>query len=265
MRALFVTPLVGPSWSSPAAAKATLWALLPALLLGCPSPTGNPYGDKKATPAPQVGADDPRVATKDGELYTQKTIERAQERSPSESPTNEPGLGSGRPDETNGVCRLFAPKEPHPQCCQGELGFDVETVRKACGYDVYLGESFRHSCGYFFHSEQGPRWLRLSKLPEASPAQAAEHHDRKLTESLGAKYSPSTPVPGVEGAYWSRHEGYRWAFLPGWENARQLSWESSSCSDEGIIEVMKQIVAAQPAPPKAERLGLVPKARMAPT
>jgi hypothetical protein len=245
--------------------KATRWALLlPALLLGCPSSTGNPYGDRTPPPPPQAGADDPRVVAKDGELYTQKTIERAEERSP--GPEKAAGLGSGRPDETNGVCRLFAPKEPQPQCCQAEVGFDVETVREACGHDVYLGESFRHSCGYFFHHEEGPRWFRLSKLPETSPKQAAEHHDRKLTETLGAKYSPSTPVPGVEGAYWSRHDGYRWAFLPGWDNTRQLSWESTSCSDEGIVAVMKQIIAAEPAPPQSERLGLVPKARMpAPT
>jgi hypothetical protein len=228
--------------------------------MGCPSSTGNPYGDKPATPQPQVGADDPRVAMKDGELYTQTIIDRAEERAPSAD--DEPGLGSGRPDETNGVCRLYAPKLPHPQCCNAELGFDVETVRAACGYDVYLGESLRQSCGYYFHHEEGPRWFRLSKLTETSAKQAAEHHDRKLTEALGAKYSASTPVPGVEGAYWSRHEGYRWAFLPGWDQVRQLSWEGVSCSDEGIVTVMKQIVAAKPAPDHAQRLGLVPKARM---
>lgn len=243
---------------SPKGATRSAWIAL--VLLGCPSSTANPYGDKPPTPQPQVGADDPRVVVKDGELYTQKTIERAEERSPGSD--EEPGLGSGRPDETNGVCRLYAPKLPHPQCCNAELGFDEETVRTACGYDVYLGESFRQSCGYYFHHEAGARWFRLSKLDEVSPAKAAEHHDRKLREALGDKYSPSTPVPGVEGAYWSRHEGYRWAFLPGWEHVRQLSWEGVSCSDEGIITVMKQIIAAKPAPPHTQRLGLVPKARM---
>lgn len=229
------------------------------LLLGCPSSTANPYGDKPPSPKPQVGADDPRVVVKDGELYTQKTIERAEERSVGND--DELGLGSGRPDETNGVCRLYAPKVPDPQCCNAELGFDVETVQAACGHDIYLGESFRQSCGYYFHHEEAPRWFRLSKLTEVSAAAAAEHHDRKLRESLGDRYSPSAPVPGIEGAYWSRHEGYRWAFLPGWDNVRQLSWEAVSCSDEGIITVMKQIIAAKPAPPNTQRLGLVPKAR----
>lgn len=250
----------------PFASPSTLLApasLACALLLGCPSSMADPYAEQKATPTPQVGADDPRVVVKDGELYTHKTIERAEERSHDDDA--QPGLGSGRPDETNGVCRLYAPKLPHPQCCQAELGFDVETVRAACGHDLYLGESFRQSCGYYFHSEQGPRWLRLSKLAEASPRQAAEHHDRKMAEALGAKYSPSTPVPGVEGAYWSRHESYRWAFLPGWDEVRQLSWQDVSCSDEGIVTVMKQIIAAKPAPEHAQRLGLVPKARMEPS
>jgi hypothetical protein len=244
--------------------RSSLWASsLTALLSGCPSSAGDPFEANKPSPQPQIGADDPRVAVKDGELYPQATLERAAERSPGS--TDAPGLGSGRPDETNGVCRLYAPKEPHPQCCEAELGFDADTVRAACGHDVYLGESFRHSCGYFFHHEQGPRWLRLSKLPDPSPAQAATHHDRKMTELLGTAYTPSTPVPGVEGAYWSRHEGYRWAFLPGWAEVRQLSWEAASCSDDGIVAVMKQIIAAKPPPPHAQRLGLVPKARMAPS
>jgi hypothetical protein len=243
-------------WSSP-------WPLsLLVLLLGCPTSTGDPYGEKKAVPQPQATADDPRVASKDGELYTQKTIARAEERSAGTD--DSPGLGSGRPDETNGQCRLYAPKLPHPQCCEAELGFDVETVQAACGYDTYLGESFWHSCGYYFHHDDGPRWLRLSTLAETSAKAAAEHHDRKMAEALGAKYQPSTPVPGIEGAYWSRHDQYRWAFLPGWEHTRQLSWEDVSCSDAGIVQVMAQIIAAKPAPPHTQRLGLVPKARMAP-
>ncbi|MCX4239991.1 hypothetical protein [Paraliomyxa miuraensis] len=241
-------PLRFPSWL----------LLLPVLLPGCPSSTSNPYGDKKAPPAPEVGADDPRVVVKDGELYTQKTIERAEERMRDDGI----GLGSGRPDETNGECRLFAPKLPHPQCCKGEFGFDVATVSEACGLPTYLGESFRNSCGYYFHHDEGPRWFRLSKLPETSAKQAADHHDRKMAESLGERYQPSTPVPGVEGAWWSRHENYRWAFLPGWDNVRQLSWEDASCSDEGITTVMAQVIAAKPAPDHAQRLALVPKARM---
>ncbi|MCA9711976.1 MAG: hypothetical protein KDK70_39435 [Myxococcales bacterium] len=230
-------------------------------LLGCPSATGNPYGAKKEQPPPpQVSPDDPRVAEHDGELYTQKTVERIQEKSRNDE--DQLGLGSGRPDETNGKCRLYAPKLPEPECCKGELGFDVETVQQACGLDVYLGESFRFSCGYYFHQGNDTRWLRLSMVPEATAKEAAEHHDRKMTETLGDRYQPSVPVPGIEGAWWSQHEQYRWAFLPGWDHARLLSFTDDACSDEGIKKVMAQIIAAKPAPEGAPRLSLVPKARM---
>lgn len=242
--------------------RAPPWLLLPLvpLSLGCPADTGNPYGERKKKAPPPVSADDPRVAVKDGEMYTQKTIERAEEKTRGKE--DEPGLGSGRSDETNGECRLFAPKLPHPQCCKAELGFDVDTVKEACGHELYLGESFRFSCGYYFHSDQGPRWMRLSKLPESDPAQAANHHDRKMQEALGEKYEGSSPVPGVPGALWSRHDQYRWAFIPGWDNVRQLSWQDTSCSDEGIAKVIAQIAQAKPAPEGARRLGMVPKARM---
>lgn len=231
--------------------------------LGCPTQAGDPYATKaKAKAAPQVGAEDPRVVEKDGELYPQRTIERAQERQ--RGTEDEPSLGSGRPDETNGKCRLFSPELPHPECCNAELGFDMETAQKACGLHVYLGESHRYSCGYYFAADdgEGRRWFRLGTLPEATAKEAADHHDRRMKEALGDSFSGSSPVPGVEGAYWSRHENYRWAFLPGWANARQLSWQADSCSDEGIVEVIAQITAAKPAPPGEKRLAQVPKARM---
>lgn len=235
--------------------------LVVASLLGCPTETGNPYAAKPKA-KPQVGADDPRVVEKDGELYPQKTIERAEQRT--RGGKDQAALGSGRPDETNGLCRLYSPELPDPECCKADLGFDMKTAQQACGLHVYLGESHRYSCGYYFATEDGNdrRWFRLGKLPESSAKAAADHHDRKMKEALGDKYALSSPVPGVEGAYWSRHDQFRWAFLPGWDNARQLSWEADSCSDEGIAKVIGQIVAAKPTPPGEKRLALVPTARM---
>ncbi|MCA9648942.1 MAG: hypothetical protein H6712_19935 [Myxococcales bacterium] len=230
------------------------------LLLGCPAEAGNPYATKPK-PAPQVGADDPRVVEKDGELYPHKTIERAEERQ--RGAEDQPALGSGHSDETNGVCRLFSPELPDPECCKAELGFDMKATQDACDLHVYLGESHRISCGYYFNGKDGERkWFRLGKLPETSAKAAADHHDRKMREALGETYALSTPVPGVDGAYWSRHDQFRWAFLPGWDNVRQLSWQASSCSDEGITKVIAQIVAAKPAPPGSSRPALVPQARM---
>ncbi|MCH9679832.1 MAG: hypothetical protein K0V04_00235 [Deltaproteobacteria bacterium] len=244
------------AWSRPR----SLLLLSIAVMAGCPSANSNPFGNKTKQAAPQAGADDPRVAVKDGELYTHKTIDRAAEKT--RGGDDQPTLGSGRPDETNGVCRLYAPKLPHPQCCKAELGFDVETAQKACGHELYLGESFRMSCGFYFHHDEAPRWFRLANIPETTTKEAVEHHDRKMTATLQEKYTPSVPIPGVEDAYWSRHDEFRWAFLPGWNKVRQLSWHADSCSDEGVITLIKQIVAAKPPPKNARRLGLVPKARM---
>lgn len=233
---------------------------LAAPLLGCPSQTPSAAANKpQAQPVPEPGIEDPRVVEKDGELYTQKTADRIESKQREENPS---ALGSGRPDETNGVCRLYAPKLPNPECCVAETGFDEATVREACGHDIYLGESFRFSCGYYFHSDEGPRWFRLSRITEKDPKTAADNHDRKLADVIGDKYTGSSPVPGVPGAYWSRHDEYRWAFLPGWDDVRQLSWNDDSCSDEGVTKVIAQIVAAKRPPKGDPRPGLLPKARM---
>ncbi|MEX1368074.1 MAG: hypothetical protein AB1Z98_33400 [Nannocystaceae bacterium] len=234
-------------------------ASLTGLLMGCPTEAGNPYA-AKPKPTPQVGVEDPRVVERDGDLYPQKTIDRADERR--RGAEDQPGLGSGRPDETNGVCRLFSPELPQPECCNAELGFDVETAKAACDLDIYLGESHRISCGYYFNaSDDRTRWFRLGKIPETTAKDAAGHHDRKLKEALGDEYAPSSPVPGVDGAYWSRHDNFRWAFIPGWDNVRQLSWEAGSCSDEGVTKLIAQLAAAKPPPPDSPRASLLPKAR----
>ena len=207
-----------------------------------------------------VDENDPRVV-KDGEdLYPAAAIERAEQL---QKPAAAGGLGSGKPDETNGECRLFAPKLPSPECCKPEYGFDAEVVQRACGLDLFLGESFQYSCGYYFHEEGSPPvWFRMSMLPDAKAKDAADTHDRKLRQVAKNPELASTPVPGVEGAYWSEHDGNRWAFVPGWDKTRQLSWKSGTCSDEGIVEIIRQLVAAKPAPKGSTRPGLLPKARM---
>lgn len=242
------------------AAPAHLFGLL-ALLAGCPADV-DPTLAKPAKPAaPAVGEEDPRVV-KDGEdLYPVQTVERAEEKRRDAGDPG-PGLGSGRPDESNGVCRLYAPRLPRPECCKAELGFDVETVKTTCGLDVYLGESFQGSCGYYFHQPSEPpnrSYFRMSFVAGNSPKAAADSHDRKLGER-----SPgfaSTPIPGIEGAYWSGMDGVNWAFLPGWDTVRQLTWRDSICSRETIIPVIEQLVRAKQPPRNAPRLGLVPAQR----
>jgi hypothetical protein len=173
-----------------------------------------------------------------------------------------PAPGSGKPDETNAVCRLFAPKLPKPTCCGVETGFDVETAKAACGHSIYLGESFQHSCGYYFHREQGkPAWFRVAFVPGDSSKEAAASHDAKMKRLTKNPDFKSTPVPGVKGAYWSDHDHLHWAFLPGWPQVRLLSWRDTSCDGAGIKKLMRKIIGARKPPKGARRPGLIPKAR----
>jgi hypothetical protein len=102
----------------------------------------------------------------------------------------------------------------------------------------------------------------MSFVPSATPEEAAEVHDTKLRSLRGDAMNPSRPVPGVEGAMWSHNGAHRWAFLPGWSKVRQLAWRQESCSDEGAIALIKQLMAAKEPQPDDQRLALIPKARM---
>jgi len=233
--------------------------LAAALLGGCPNEIDPASLAPRAAGKAAVDENDPRVV-KDGEdLYPAAAIERAEQL---QKPTAAGGLGSGKPDESNGECRLFAPKLPSPECCKPEYGFDAETVQKACGLELFLGESFQYSCGYYFHKGGKPVWMRMGHLPDSDPNVSADAHDKKMRDVTKNPAYASTPVPGVDGALWSAHEDNRWAFLPGWAHVRQLSWRSETCSDEGVIEVIKQLVAAKEPPKQAKRVDLLPKARM---
>jgi len=221
---------------------------------GCPqqvAPT------KDVSPTPVVGPEDARVvADAAGDLYA------ATPTNPKLSEKDAPGPGSGAPDETNGVCRLYAPRLPRPECCPREFGLDVAAVQRACGHALYLGESLHASCGYFFRGEdpaEKARWLRLSATLESTVTKAAAAHDERIGLRVAMDRSfRSTPVPGVEGAMWSRHEKLRWALIPGWSQVRLLTWNDESCSEEGIIEVMKHLAAAPEVPMDAPRAGLIP-------
>lgn len=233
--------------------------------LGCPAKVPGPQqdqadstvGDPTPSNVPSTPADDPRVVRDSSDLYTLDE--------PTPIPdTPEVGLGSGVPDETNGVCRLYAPKLAEPACCPVEVGFDAEAIRQLCGHAVYLGESLQHSCGFYFSSADPnakPVFMRGSRLMPETVAEAAKQHDERLRMALDKPEFASTPVPGVEGAVWSAAEGLHWAFLPGWDRVRQISWNDGACPDEKMPEVLKLIAAAQQPPENAPREGLLPTAR----
>jgi hypothetical protein len=229
---------------------------LAALCLGCPAKVPTP---EQATPNPSPVAtptDDPRVVRDGEDLYT---VESAPHPLPSD-----PAPGSGRPDTTNGVCQLYAPKLSDPQCCPQETGFDAERIKQICGHALYMGESLQQSCGYFFLPDtegSAPVSLRGSRINSEDVTTAAADHDMRLARITKNPAFASTPVPGVEGALWSNADGIHWAFLPGWPNVRQISWIEDACPIAKMPEVLKLIAEAKPPPANAPRLDLVPKAR----
>lgn len=223
-----------------------------ALLLACPQAQPG-LGPTPGDGAP--GPDDPRVVAATGELYAARALEELAAKNPA---PETPSPGTGRPDETNGVCRLFAPELPNPVCCEDTLGFDVRAAGEICGLPVYLGESFHHTCGFYFVREAGTpaRWFRMSYVRGDSPRQAAEEHVMLLHRTDPT--AGTEPMPGVEGVWWVRQGEDRWAFLPGWQRVRILAWKSSACSDDKIADLVRQIVAAPEVVTGPRRNGLIP-------
>jgi hypothetical protein len=230
-------------------------------LLGCPSPVEHKYGVAEKKPPPAVGEDDPRVA-KDGEdLYPADVVERAEAK---KRPTEEPetGRGSGKPDESNGVCRLYAPKLPKPECCKPEFGFDVETARQACGLEMYLGESWQQTCGYYFQKPDGDStWFRASFINGKTAKEAADSQANQLRTRLKADDIEVQKVPGSTDAYWMTYQGLGWAYMGGWPSVRQFAWKQDACNEDGLAQVIAKMEGAKVPPENAKRLGLVPKAR----
>ncbi|PRQ05995.1 hypothetical protein [Enhygromyxa salina] len=229
-----------------------------ALCLGCPAKVPTPEQQATPTPAtPEVTAtEDPRVVRDGDDLY-------AAESAPRPLP-GQPALGSGKPDTSNGVCKLFAPKLEEPHCCPFETGFDAERVQQLCGHALYMGESLHQSCGYFFLPDMNgsaPVSMRGSKINREDVSEAAADHDLRLGRLTNNDAFESTPIPGVEGAVWSQADGLNWAFLPGWSSVRLISWADDACPRDAMPEVLKLIAEAKQPPENAPRPDLLPKAR----
>ncbi|KIG19024.1 hypothetical protein DB30_05928 [Enhygromyxa salina] len=230
-----------------------------AMCLGCPAKVPTPEQQQAAqdpaSPA-VVPTEDPRVVRDGDDLY-------ATESAPRPLP-DAPALGSGKPDTSNGVCKLFAPKLADPHCCPFETGFDAERIQKLCGHALYMGESLQQSCGYFFLPNMdggAPVSLRGSKINREDVAAAAADHDLRLGRLTKNPEFASTPVPGVEGALWSEADGLHWAFLPGWSSVRLISWADDACPIATMPEVLKLIAEAKPPAENEPRPGLLPIAR----
>lgn len=224
------------------------------LLAACPQ-ASEPAPDAPSDAAPP-SPDDKRIVADTADYYV------AENGVP--NPTPEPAVpGRGKPDETNGVCRLYAPELPDPTCCERQLGFDVDTVKRACGLRLYLGESFHATCGYHFLPDATATgtpatWFRLSTVRGADAREAAESHDLYTRQLSRDPNFRSVPIPGIDGAYWSEQDDLHWAFLPGWSVVRQFTWQDGACSDEGIREILERLVDAPEIPAGTPRTSLIP-------
>lgn len=234
-------------------------------LTACPQAT-QPAPDAQPGDAPP-SIDDKRVVADTADYYAADHV-------PSQTPAavasaTPAAPGSGRPDESNGKCRLYAPELPDPQCCERQLGFDVEVVKRACGLKLYLGESYHATCGYHFLPEvtttgTPATWFRLSTVRGATAREAAEAHDTYTRKISRDPSFTSVPIPGITGAYWSAQDDLHWAFLPGWSVVRQFTWQTGSCSDEGIRQILEHLITTPEIPAGAVRRGLIPGAAPAP-
>ncbi|MEE9385862.1 MAG: hypothetical protein V3V08_20825 [Nannocystaceae bacterium] len=183
---------------------------------------------------------------------------------PSDTPSEqELGRGSGSTDETNGTCRLYAPRLPNPQCCPREYGFDAVVAAQLCGHEVFLGESMHFTCGYHFGNVDGTNrvWFRTSSVAGPEVAKAAADHDLVIRKKLRIPDFKSVPIPGVPGAFWSRNDGFNWAFLPGWSFPRRVSWHDTSCSRENMPKLLKAIADATQPEDNRRRRRLLPTAQ----
>jgi hypothetical protein len=236
-------------------ARSALVLCIAVSLCACPSRvTPNEQQSGRVTKA-----DDPRVVRDGTDLYV---AEAPSAPKPKPSAPAE-GLGVGKPDETNGVCRLFAPKLKKPICCGNEYGFDAERAKATCGHQLYLGEHFRASCGYYFTSPDQPHtWFRGGFVPDAKdPKAAADSHDALFQRRAKRLDFHSQPIPGIPGGFWSEDNDLNWAFLPGWSQVRRITWRDDACDEQKIFELLKEIASAKEPPKGAEREGLIPKAR----
>lgn len=223
-------------------------------LTACPSK----LGPSEKSAAKVTKDDDPRVVRDSGDLYVAEAPS-----SPLQAETAAAeSLGTGKPDESNGVCRLYAPKLKSPVCCESEYGVDEEVIRKTCGHELYLGEHFRASCGYYFLSPDQPyTWIRASYMPQKTAEEAARSHDRVFQRRGKRPDFESVPIPGIPGAFWSNDKDLHWAFLPGWSKVRRITWRDDACAEDKMLEVLEQIQKAKEPPADAERVALVPKQR----
>lgn len=110
-------------------------------------------------------------------------------------------------------------------------------MRRACGLDLYLGESWQHSCGHYFHRRGHTVWFRIGEVSGTTPARAAAEQALELQRALKSATEPR-PFAALPQAYAVRAGETTWAFLPGDGTTKRLVWTEESCSEEGMQAVL---------------------------
>ena len=224
--------------------------------LGCPSAVEeNPV---VTSGGPQTDASDPRVVEVDGELYAKDAPSNPE----AATEVSDVNPGAGVPDETNGVCRLYSPGHPEPECCGPETGFDASFARQLCGHDAFLGESATASCGYYFTTSKSnePAHFRAAQVIGKDAKSAAEAEANRLGRAQPDQISKATPFPGIPGAYRVDTGYIHYAFVDGWKNVRQFAWNDDSCDESKILELVAHFRNAA-EPTGDARRPLLPTAR----
>lgn len=133
------------------------------------------------------------------------------------------------------------------RCCPSRLGFDPGLVRERCGWSSYLGERAELACVHAFTDATGERVeVFVTPLVGLDLAHALAIHMAGLT-SVGAA-EPERWTAGEQGGELvvSEHEGFAWAFVPGWPALRRVGWARASCSDEAMLALLRTMSDAPP-------------------
>ena len=206
---------------------------------------------------------DPQGVAKDSRFILGRSKSTSVESAESEQPSPpQPRLGVGKPDETNGECRLFAKEFKEPTCCPRTYGLGAKEVQEICSGVALLGEHLREGCGYYFLEDASGQvqWLRVSFIAETFPAkEAISMRDAYLKKRTRDPDFASTPIPGVEGGAYNVVNEIGWALLPGWARLRQAGWSEGFCGDQ--LPKLLECIATAPEPqgdPPAFRDGLLP-------
>ncbi len=135
------------------------------------------------------------------------------------------------------------------RCCPSNYGFDPQLALEQCGWSEYLGQRLELGCDHVFIDPSGEQ-VELTIVPviglELADAIALHLHNFEGVEVEAGAW----PLGQDSAIAWTRHDDRTWAFVPGWPQARRVSWRSSVCDPERL-QVVLAAMSEAPADPDA--------------